>query len=146
MISKLRLLQNSAAHMLTRKRSDNTLILNTFHWLPARLRIGFKVLLWVFQTPNVPHPANWSELLLRYESPRSLWSFGKDPSIIPKIRAKTYQDAWFSFCSPCLWNILPKDLRAAESVTCFKGAVCNDYGDLLREMEYNTYNYVVSAI
>ena len=28
----------------------------------------------------------------------------------------------------------------------FKGAVCNNYGDLLTEMEYNTYNYVVSAI
>ena len=28
----------------------------------------------------------------------------------------------------------------------FKGAVCNIYGDLLTEMEYNSYNYVVSAI
>ena len=27
-----------------------------------------------------------------------------------------------------------------------KGPVCNNYGDLLTEMEYNTYNFVVSAI
>jgi len=27
-----------------------------------------------------------------------------------------------------------------------KGAVCNNYCDLLTEMEYNAYNYVVSAI
>jgi len=33
-----------------------------------------------------------------------------------------------------------------NEVDCFKGAVCNNYGDLLRQMVYNTYNYVVSAI
>ena len=27
-----------------------------------------------------------------------------------------------------------------------KGAVCNNFGDLLTEMEYNTSNYVFSAI
>ena len=31
-------------------------------------------------------------------------------------------------------------------ISPFKGAVCNNYADLLTEMEYNTYNYVVSSI
>ena len=40
--------------------------------------------------------------------------------IIPKVKTRTYSEASFQHYGPCLWNSLPEDLRAAESVDIFK--------------------------
>ena len=64
-------------------------------------------------------PSYLSELLLPYEPSRTLRSFNNGLLITPKARTRTYGEASFQHYGPRLWNILPEDLRAAESVDIF---------------------------
>src|SRR4029434_7347240 len=50
-LSRLQLVQNAAARLVTgtRKRNHISPILASLHWLPVRFRVDFKVLLFVFK-------------------------------------------------------------------------------------------------
>ena len=121
-ISNLQLLQNSAARVLTRTRGREhiTPVLRSLHWLPVCFRIDFKVLLLVFKCLNGLGPSYLSDLLLSYQPSRTLRSSGTGLLIIPKVRTKTHGEAAFSHYGPHLWNSLPENIRAAESVDIFK--------------------------
>ena len=53
-LTRLRLVQNAAARLLTgaRKRELITPILASLHWLPVHFRVHFKILLFVFKSLN----------------------------------------------------------------------------------------------
>lgn len=57
-INKLKLMQNSAARLLTRtkKREHKTPVLATLHWLAIKFWIDFKVLLLTYKAPNEQGP------------------------------------------------------------------------------------------
>uniref|UniRef100_A0A3B5Q121 Reverse transcriptase domain-containing protein n=1 Tax=Xiphophorus maculatus TaxID=8083 RepID=A0A3B5Q121_XIPMA len=64
-LSRLQLVQNAAARLLTgsRKREHVTPILYSLHWLPVHFRVHFKILLFVFKSLNGLAPSYLSELL-----------------------------------------------------------------------------------
>ena len=121
-ISGLQLLQNSAARVLTktRRREHITPVLKSLHWLPVCFRIDFKVLLMVFKCLNGLGPSYLTEMLLPYEPSRPLRSSGRGLLVIPKVRTHTHGEASFQFYGPRLWNSLPEELRASQSVHVFK--------------------------
>ena len=116
------LLLNSAARVLTRTRGREhiTPVLESLHWLPVCFRIDFKVLLLVFKCLNGLGPSYLSDLLLSYQPSRILRSSGTGLLTVPKVRTKTHGEAAFSHYDPHLWNSLPENIRAAETVDVFK--------------------------
>merc|ERR1712035_195653 len=121
-LNNIQILQNSAARVLTRTRGQEhiTPVLKSLHWLPVRFRIDFKVLLLVFKCLNGLGPSYLTDLLLPYQPSRTLRSSGTGLLTIPRVRTKTHGEAAFSHYGPYLWNGLPENLRAAETVDIFK--------------------------
>uniref|UniRef100_A0A3B3H962 Reverse transcriptase domain-containing protein n=1 Tax=Oryzias latipes TaxID=8090 RepID=A0A3B3H962_ORYLA len=121
-LSNLQLLQNSAARVLTRTRGREhiTPVLKSLHWLPVRFRIDFKILLMVYKCFYGLGPDYLNDILLKYEPSRTLRSSGAGLLVVPKVRTKTYGEASFCHHGPRLWNGLPENLRAAETVEVFK--------------------------
>ena len=122
LLNKLRLVQNTAARIVTlTKRFDHiTPIMFQLHWLPLNYRIHFKILLLVFKCLNGLAPTYLSDLLHYHNSPRLLRSSFQNLLAVPKSRLKTYGDRAFSVVAPRLWNKLPLELRSVTSVDQFK--------------------------
>ena len=123
-ITCLQLLQNSAAHVLmrTRGREHITPVLKSLHWLPVRFRIDFKVLLVVYKCLNGLGPSCLSDLLLNYEP---LWTLRSSGTGLYSCSYSQNQNLWWDlvitrYYGPRLWNSLPENLRAAETVDIFK--------------------------
>ena len=64
--NKLQLLQNPAAHVVskTRKYEHITPVLKTLHWLPVMQRIDYKVLILVFKALNGLSPGYITDMLI----------------------------------------------------------------------------------
>ncbi len=62
-LSRLQLVQNAAARLLTRnhKRDHITPFLQSLHWLPVRYRVDFKILLIVYKSLNDMAPSYISD-------------------------------------------------------------------------------------
>ena len=78
-IGQLQKLQNAAARVvgvvsLSSKRSHNTPILKTLHWLPVKERIIFKILLFVYYIVNGTAPDYNKSSLWLYQPTRTLRS------------------------------------------------------------------------
>lgn len=69
-LSRLQLVQNAAARLLTgtRKRDHISPILASLHWLPVKYRIEFKVLLFIFKALHGLAPHYISDLLCPYST------------------------------------------------------------------------------
>ena len=121
-ISRLQLVQNAAARLLTKtKKHDHiTPILATLHWLPVVFRVDFKILLLAFKAQNGLAPKYISDLLHPYTPPRSLRSSGEAVLVVPKSRLATKGDRAFAIYAPRLWNALPIEIRKTNNLTAFK--------------------------
>ncbi len=75
-LARLQMVQNAATRLLSgvRKREHITPVLISLHWLPARFRIDFKVLLLVFKCLNGLASEYLSNLLSIHNPVRSLRS------------------------------------------------------------------------
>jgi len=105
----------------TRGQEYITPVLRSLHWLPVRFRIDFKILLAVYKCFNGLGPSYLSDLLLNYEPSWTLRFSGKGLLVVPKVRTKTKTgETLFRYYGPCLWNSLPENIRAAETVDVFK--------------------------
>ena len=80
LICKLLRVQNNAARVitLTKEHDHITPVLNELHWLPARNRIKFKILLLVYKCLHGTVPSYLGELLKEYVPPRTLRSTSKN--------------------------------------------------------------------
>ena len=121
-LDRLQMVQNAAARLLTRswKMTRITPILFSFHWLPIRFRIHFKVLVFTYRALHGQAPAYISDLLHPYITSRSLRSSDQGLLVVPRARLKTKGDRAFEVVAPTLWNALPIDIRSAVSVDAFK--------------------------
>ncbi len=121
-LSRLQLVQNSAARFLTRtkKRERITPVLVSLHWLPVEFRIEFKVLLMVFKALHGFSPKYIAELLIPYQNSRNLRSSNQMILHVPKTRLKSKGDRAFSVAAPRLWNLLPMHIKSSPSVDVFK--------------------------
>ena len=121
-LSRLQLVQNAAARLLTRtgRRSHITPVLASLHRLPVKLRIDFKILFITYKALHGLAPAYVSELLSPYTTMRSVRSSNQNLLAVPRAKLKTKGDCAFAALAPRLWNNLPTSIRSAESVDCFK--------------------------
>ncbi len=89
-LSRLQLVQNAAARLLTRsyKRDHITPVLQSLHWLPGRYRVDFKIVLIVYKSLNGMAPSYISDLLIEHNVTRSLRSSNQRLVFIPKTRRK----------------------------------------------------------
>lgn len=122
LLTRLQLVQNSAARLLTRtnRRQHITLILKSLHWLPIKYRIDFKILILTFRALHGQAPPYIADLIQPYSSARSLRSAGQNLLMVPRTRFKTRGDRSFQAVAPKLWNRLPLLLRSLDSVDAFK--------------------------
>ena len=105
-------------------REHITPVLESLHWLPAKYRILFKLLLLTYKCLNGLGPGYLSCLVMprkhRYE-PRpqyqgQLCRFRRlDLSLI-----MLYGERIFGFSAPTEWNKLPIDVRSALTLASFK--------------------------
>ena len=121
-LSRLQLVQNAAARLLTktRRREHITPVLAALHWLPIRYRVDFKILLFVFKALHGLAPSYLSDLLNVNAPSRSLRSVEQALLIVPRSRLKTRGDRAFAVMGPKLWNDLPLYIRLSPSLAAFK--------------------------
>lgn len=93
-LSRLQLVQNTAARFLTktRKRENITPFLVGLHWLPIEHRIQFKVLLFVYKSLTGLAPNYLCDLLPHYQTNRPLRSSNTLLLSVPKTRLKLKGD------------------------------------------------------
>lgn len=121
-LSRLQLVQNSAARILTRtnRRSHISPILKELHWLPVSYRINFKILVLTFRALHGQAPSYIGDLLLPYTPARALRSADQNLLMVPRTQFQTRGARSFQAVAPRLWNDLPLSLRSVASVGAFK--------------------------
>ena len=104
-IRQLQLIQNIAVQVLTKtKKMDHiTPVLRSLHCLSVCRRIDFKILLLISKALNGSGPKYISDLLLRNEPSRPLWSSRAGLLSIPRVTTK-HGEAAFSFYVPHIWT------------------------------------------
>lgn len=121
-LSRLQMVQNSAARLLTgtRKRDHISPVLASLHWLPIKFRIDFKILLFAYKALHNSAPDYISDLVKPYTAVRQLRSGDQLLLSVPRSRCKSKGDRAFSVAAPKLWNGLPLSIRASPSLDVFK--------------------------
>ena len=97
-----------------------TPVLFSLHWLPARQRIEFKLLLLVYRAVYYLCPVYLSSLVIPYTPTRTLRSVDQHLLTIPRYHLERYGRRAFSVAGPTLWNALPPAVRQANSIAVFK--------------------------
>ena len=122
MLCRLQKVQNNAARVVSgsKKYDHITPVLKDLHWLPIRKRIEFKILLLTFKCMQGCAPLYLRELLVKQANTRTLRSNTKNLLQIPLTNLKRFGDRAFCAYAPRLWNELPDNIKAADSVQNFK--------------------------
>ena len=121
-ISRLQRVQNTAARLITRaKKCDHiTPVLIRLHWLPVAYRVQYKLLLYTYKALHGLAPPYLQELVSPYQPTRTLRSDSAGLFCVPRTRSETYGNKRFDVTAATLWNAIPKDLKCASSLSCFK--------------------------
>ena len=118
LLCRLQEVQNNAARVVSgSKRYDH---ITAYHWLPIRKRIELKILLLTFKCMQGCAPLYLRELLVKQANTRTLRSNTKNLLQIPLTNLKRFGDRAFCAYAPRLWNELPDNIKAADSVQNFK--------------------------
>ena len=122
LLCRLQKVQNNAARVVsgTKKYDHITPVLIDLHWQPIRKRIEFKILLLTFKSMQGCAPLYLRELLVKQANIRTLRSNTKNLLQIPLTNLKRFGDRAFCAYAPRLWNELPDNIKAADSVQNFK--------------------------
>ena len=120
-IAQLQRVQNKAARLVTRTflRDHITPVLRDLHWLPVECRIKYKTLITVFKCIHDMAPLYLKELLHIHSRDSRLRQSGRLILRQP-IARKCVGEQSFKVVAPKLWNTLPEELRAAQSLNVFK--------------------------
>ena len=117
LISKLQMVQNTAAKVLCR-------VGKRLHWLPVEFRVNYKVCLLTVRALRSGQPQYLSEMFTVRSSSYSLRSSDVLTLEVPRTRCKTLGDRAFKAAAPQLWNALPANIRGI-----------NDYGDFKKKLK-----------
>jgi len=122
-IDRLQKVQNHAARVVMKKRMRDhvTPLLRELHWLPVEYRCQFKIATFAYRHFDKSLPNYLSDRLKSRECRREVRSNAikrLDPPKKPNL--KTVGGRTFSQIAPSVWNSLPSDLRAADSLPHFK--------------------------
>ena len=94
-------------------------LLRSFHWLPVKYRVHFKICLLTYKALHEEQPVYLRSLIAISLPSRSLRSNREITLSIPRIKTNTGARA-FSSCAPSLWNNLPLSVHSATSVATFR--------------------------
>ena len=122
-LTKPQHIQNHAARLVLRKsrHANATAPLRTFHWLPMRARIQYKIACLCFQCIyQNSMPPYISYLLHPYCPSRTLCSLDTSLLTVPRFSLETFGKRSFSVFGPTVWNSLPLSPRKAQCFTSFK--------------------------
>ena len=122
LLGRLQRIQNSAARLVTRTRSHESIspILHTLHWLPVKDRLVFKLLIIAYKCQHQLAPHYLQQLLQEYQPSRLLRSSTKQLLTPHNVVTKSYGQRSFQYSMPHLWNQLPDDIRECSSLDQFK--------------------------
>ena len=122
LVHKLKRVQHYAARVITMTRKYDHIkpVLSRLHWLPIEQRIQFKLLLYVYKALHGLAPAYLSDMLVPYQPCRPLRSSKKSLLEKPRFKLASYGGGAFTTAAPRLWNDLPEDVKASDSVSSFK--------------------------
>ena len=122
LLCRLQKVQNNATRVVSgsKKYDHITPVLKDLHWLPIRKRIELKILLLTFKYMQGCAPLYLRELLVKQANTRTLRSNTKNLLQIPHTNLKQLGDRAFCAYAPHLWNELPDNIKAADSVKNFK--------------------------
>ena len=121
LLCRLQKVQNNAVRVVSgSKKYDHITVLKDLHWLPIRKRIEFKILLLTFKCMQGCAPLYLRELLVKQANNRTFRSNTKNLLQIPLTNLKRFGDRTFCAYAPRLWNELPDNIKAADSVHNFK--------------------------
>ena len=113
---KLQRVQNCAARLVSKARipsGQTDKVLSDLHWLKAKFRSVYKILLITHNCLNQNAPKDVMAMLNFGESARTM-----------KLQETSYKNKYgeraFSHVAPKLWNLLPKDIRVVNDTDKFK--------------------------
>ena len=116
-IKKLQSIQNSAARIVMKTnrfdRVHSADLLMKLHWLKIEDRIVYKLLVLVYKCIEKKAPNDLSALIVLSDRSRH-------KKLVERCYKSSYGERAFSVCGPKLWNSLPHDLRAINSIEKFK--------------------------
>ena len=131
LLHRLGMVQRSAARVVLRiRRGDRrsmTAVLKQLHWLPAKYRIEYKLLVIVFRALHDRTPAYLASLITPYVPRRALRSADRALLTVPRHNLEHYGRRSFSRAGPTLWNSLPEDLRLTGCMDTFKARLKTHY-------------------
>ena len=122
-IDRLQKVQNHAARVVMKKkmRDHVTPLLRELHWLPVEYRYQFKIATFAYRHFDSSLPNYLSKCLKSRQYVREVRSNAikrLDPPKKPNL--KTVGGRSFGQIAPKVWNSLPSDLRAVDSLPHFK--------------------------
>ena len=120
-LTRLQRVQSQLARLVTNSPpfTRSIPLLCSFHWLPVRFRILFKINLLTYKTLREKQPVYLHSMLAALIPSRSLRSNNDNSLSVPRVKTNTGARAFHS-CAPSLWNNLPLSVRSASSVATFK--------------------------
>lgn len=123
-VNKLQRVQNSAARLITYtpRTYHITPVLKTFHWLPVKYRVLFKIAILTFKSIYGQSPEYLRELInIRSNTQYNLRSNNGLFLTFPTIKTrKTLRDRAFCVAAPTVWNNLPESIRKEQDFKKFK--------------------------
>lgn len=122
LICRLQRIQNSAARLITRthSRESVSLILRNLHWLPVKDRLIFKLLVIAFKCQHKLAPLYLQQLLNEYHPIRQLRSSSRQLFVPLTVSTISYGHRAFQYAVPQLWNKLPINIKECSSLDMFK--------------------------
>ena len=122
LMTKLQMVQNSAARLIARQRKHQhiTPVLIKLHWLPVRWRVQYKLLVLVFSALHELAPKYIQDLVTPYSPNRNLRSADQCLLVVPRYNLEGYGRWAFSVSGPALWNSLPENIRQSDTLAKFK--------------------------
>ena len=114
--------QNNAARVVSgsKKYDHITPVLKDLHWLPIRKRFEFMILLLTFKCMQECASLYLRELLVQQANTMTLRSNTKNSLQIPHMYLKRFGDRALCAYAPRLWNELPDNIKAADSLQNLK--------------------------
>ena len=122
LMSKLQRVPKSAARLVCNLqfRDPVTPALIELHWLPVQQRCTYKIALTTFKCLHNNGPSYLKDLLVVNRQSRALRSADTLTLRVPRAKLKYAGCRSFRVAAPCIWNELPRDIRATNSIICFK--------------------------
>ena len=132
LVRRLQSVLNAASRLIygLRRCDHVTDALLTLHWLKVPERIQFKLAVLVHRVLHGTAPSYLGPLLRVADMPgrRALRSASTSQLFVPSVRLSTVGPRAFAVAGPQIWNSLPADITAIDSLPgCFPTSLKNSF-------------------